>query len=256
MRGSFIPKDGCSGTPTPCRFANTRGNLNVSKSAGTEGKPTKSYGPHQWKKRYVSHYGVDHEPIAIKDAMKNTDAKAAVDKEWGKLKNLPARDVKKAKPKTEEVLQAKKVGIPFHFASFMDRCHLKHSSLPSGHDIRGAFLLGRECAGSFPCHFLAHMLVREDRSLPGHGGHGLRSGYLPHHWLCQLHWDISTVSRNVCEVAVRQETNVRETNNQQRQAKYTSIQVCNQHSGNTRLSPVLLSGHCLCPCPCCRSVSS
>ena len=42
--------------------------------------------------------------------MKNPDAKAAVGKEWDKLKTLPAWDVKNAKHKSEEVQQAQKNG--------------------------------------------------------------------------------------------------------------------------------------------------
>ena len=56
-------------------------------------------------------------------------ARAAVDKEWDKLKSLPAQDFKKAKPKSEVVQQAKKDGRLVHFASLMDICHLKHSEL-------------------------------------------------------------------------------------------------------------------------------
>ena len=34
------------------------------------------------------HNSVGHQPIALHGAMKNPDAKAADDKEWGKLRNI------------------------------------------------------------------------------------------------------------------------------------------------------------------------
>ena len=64
-----------------------------------------------------------------KDAMNTSDAKSAVDKEWDTLKNLPTWSVKKVKPWSEVLQQAKKDGRSVHFASFVDLCHLKHSEL-------------------------------------------------------------------------------------------------------------------------------
>ena len=80
-------------------------------------------------KGYVFHHGVVHKPVALKDAMNTSDAKSAVDKEWDTLKNLPTWSVKKVKPWSEVLQQAKKDRRSVHFASFVDLCHLKHSKL-------------------------------------------------------------------------------------------------------------------------------
>ena len=47
-----------------------------------------------------------HKPI--EDAMKLLDAKAAVAKRWDRLNNLLAWDLKRVKPKSEVVQQARK----------------------------------------------------------------------------------------------------------------------------------------------------
>ena len=49
---------------------------------------------HIAEKRDVSeiHYGLERKPITIKEAIKIQEIKAAVDKSWDKLKNLPAWD--------------------------------------------------------------------------------------------------------------------------------------------------------------------
>ena len=68
-----------------------------------------------------------HKPVPILCAMKITDGHAAVDKEWGKLKNLPAWRETKVKSKTEAIEQAQKEGRTVHFATLMDLCHLTRS---------------------------------------------------------------------------------------------------------------------------------
>ena len=75
-------------------------------------RTTTTHGPYLRKKRYLFefHCGLVHKPIAIQDAMKNPDAKAAVDKTWGNLQNPPAWGLKKSKPMSEVVPQAQKVG--------------------------------------------------------------------------------------------------------------------------------------------------
>ena len=55
--------------------------------------------------------------------------KAAVDKEWHKLNNLPAWRESKVKSKKEDIEQAQKEGKTVRFATLMDSCHLKNSEL-------------------------------------------------------------------------------------------------------------------------------
>ena len=54
-----------------------------------------------------------HKPVSIQEAMKIPEAKAAVDKEWMKVKTIPAWDVKKVRPILEVIRQAKKDGKKF-----------------------------------------------------------------------------------------------------------------------------------------------
>ena len=75
------------------------------------------------------HYGLVHKLVSIQEALKIPDAKAAVDKQWEKLKNIPAWDVKKVRSKSEVVRQAKIEGKPVHFANLMDLCHLRNAEL-------------------------------------------------------------------------------------------------------------------------------
>ena len=76
----------------------------------------------------LRHYNLVHKPIPIPPAMKISDAKAAVDKEWEKPEKMPAWQVTKVKSKTE-VIQRAQEGGTFHFASLMDSCHLKNLKL-------------------------------------------------------------------------------------------------------------------------------
>ena len=76
----------------------------------------------------LTHYNLVHKPIPIPQAMKISDAKAAVDKEWEMLEKMPAWQVTKVKSKTEVIQKAQKGGT-FHFASLMDLCHLKNLEL-------------------------------------------------------------------------------------------------------------------------------
>ena len=63
-------------------------------------------------------------------ALKIPDAQAAVDKEWGKLKQMPARQVTtKNKNKKEVIENAQKEGRTVHFATLTDSCHLRISEL-------------------------------------------------------------------------------------------------------------------------------
>ena len=62
-------------------------------------------------------------------ARKIPDAKAAVDREWAKLEQIPAWQLTKVRNKKEVIDEARKEGKIFHFASLMDICHLKYSEL-------------------------------------------------------------------------------------------------------------------------------
>ena len=74
--------------------------------------------------------------------MKIPDAKAAVDKEWKKLENIPAWDVRKVKSKKEVVKEAQKNNNKVHFASLTDSCHLKNSeSKPQVQKYKGRVVL-------------------------------------------------------------------------------------------------------------------
>ena len=62
-------------------------------------------------------------------ATKIPDAKAAVDREWAKLEQIPACQLTEVRNKKEVIDEARKEGKIFHFASLMDICHLKSSEL-------------------------------------------------------------------------------------------------------------------------------
>ena len=66
-------------------------------------------------------------------AMKIPAAKAAVDKEWEKLENIPAWNLTKVRSKSEVIDEARTMGIKVHFASLMDICHLKNAELETKH---------------------------------------------------------------------------------------------------------------------------
>ena len=61
--------------------------------------------------------------------MKIPAAKAAVDKEWEKLENIPAWNLTKVRSKKEVIDEARTSGARVHFASLMDICHLKNEEL-------------------------------------------------------------------------------------------------------------------------------
>ena len=61
-----------------------------------------------------------HKFIPVLQAMKILDAKAAVDKEWEKLKKLQAWQMTKVKSKSDVILEAQKEQITVHFATLMD----------------------------------------------------------------------------------------------------------------------------------------
>ena len=69
------------------------------------------------------------------------DAKAEVEKEWEKLKKIPAWQLTKVRNKKEVIDEANK-GRKVHFASLMDLCHLKNSVLePQYQEYKGRVVL-------------------------------------------------------------------------------------------------------------------
>ena len=57
---------------------------------------------------------------------KKTDAKAAVEKEWGKMEKIPAWQLTKVRNKKEVIDEARNKGRKVHVASLMDLCHFKN----------------------------------------------------------------------------------------------------------------------------------
>ena len=71
--------------------------------------------------------------IPMSQAMKIPAAKAAVDKEWGKLEKISAWNLTKVKSKKKVIDEARTSGATVHFASLMDICHLKNAELEAKH---------------------------------------------------------------------------------------------------------------------------
>ena len=61
--------------------------------------------------------------------MKIPDAKAAVDKEWKKIETIPAWQLEKVKSKKKVILEAQRDEKKVHFATLLNRCHLKNAEL-------------------------------------------------------------------------------------------------------------------------------
>ena len=81
----------------------------------------------------LQHYNLVHKFIPMPQAMKFPTAKAAVGKEWEKLKKIPAWDLTKVRSKKEVIDEAWTKGAKVHFASLMDICHLKNAELGAKH---------------------------------------------------------------------------------------------------------------------------
>ena len=73
------------------------------------------------------HYNLVHKIIPMPQAMKIPDSKAAVEKERGKLENIPAWQLTKIRNKKEVIEEARNKGRYVHSASLMDLCHLENS---------------------------------------------------------------------------------------------------------------------------------
>ena len=65
----------------------------------------------------LQHYNLVHKFVPMHQALKIPAAKAAVDKEWEKLKKIPAWDRTKVRNKSEVVDEARTSGATVHFAS-------------------------------------------------------------------------------------------------------------------------------------------
>ena len=81
----------------------------------------------------LQHYNMEHKISPMPQAMKIPAAKAAVDKEWGKLEQIPAWNLTKVRSKKEVIDEARTSGAKVHFASLMDICHLKNAELEAKH---------------------------------------------------------------------------------------------------------------------------
>ena len=90
----------------------------------------------------LTHYHLVHKFIPMPQAMKSPDAKAAEDKGWKKLETIPAWDLGKVKSKKEVILEAQRDTKKVHFATLMDRCHLRNAGLePKLQQYKGRVVL-------------------------------------------------------------------------------------------------------------------
>ena len=92
----------------------------------------------------LSRYNLAHKFIPMPQALKIPDAKAAVEKEKGKLEKIPAWQLTKVRNKNEVIADARDKGRKVHFASLMDLCYVKHSKLePKFQKYKGRIRLPR-----------------------------------------------------------------------------------------------------------------
>ena len=77
----------------------------------------------------MTHYNLVHKFIPLPQAMKIPDAEAAVGKGWKKLETTPAWKLEKVKSKKEDILEAQRDKKKVHFATLMNRCHLRNAEL-------------------------------------------------------------------------------------------------------------------------------
>ena len=81
----------------------------------------------------LQHYKLVHKFNPVPQAVKIPAAKAAVDKEWVKLEKFSAWNLTKVRSKKEVIDEARTTGANVHFASWMDKCHLKNAELEAKH---------------------------------------------------------------------------------------------------------------------------
>ena len=90
----------------------------------------------------TSHYNLVHKFIPMPQALKSSDAKAAVEKEWEKLEKILAWQLTKVSKKKEVIDEARNEGRKVHFAWLMDLCHFKNSELePQYQKYKGRIVL-------------------------------------------------------------------------------------------------------------------
>ena len=77
----------------------------------------------------MGHFHLMHKLFPMPQPLKIPDAKATVDKEWDKLKTIPAWQESKVKSKQEVIDEARREAKKVHFATLMDLCHLKTAEL-------------------------------------------------------------------------------------------------------------------------------
>ena len=89
-----------------------------------------------------SHYNLVRNFSDAPPAMKMPDAKAAGEKDWEKLKKIPAWQLTKVKNKNEVIDEARTQRRKVQFESLMDLCHLKNSQLePQFQKYKGRVVL-------------------------------------------------------------------------------------------------------------------
>ena len=96
---------------------------------------TKSSWRPYWRKRrqFTAALQSGSQIFPMPQAMKISAAKAAVDKEWEKLKKISAWNLTKVRSKKEVIDEARTKGAKVPFASIMDICHLKNAELEAKH---------------------------------------------------------------------------------------------------------------------------
>ena len=132
----------------------------------------------------LQHKNLVHKFIPLPQAIKIPASKAAVDKEWEKLKKSSAWNLTKVRSKKEVIDEARKTGATVHFASLMDICHLKNAELEAKHqkykgrvvlrgdivkDDSGSYAVFTE-QGSSACHMTAAKIMDIISRLPGSAG--------------------------------------------------------------------------------------
>ena len=100
-------------------------------ASATSSDAKRARAEHVSPKGYISDefFNLVHTHVPIPRALKMSDAKAALEKEWKKLEDRKAWDVTKVRPRAEVEAESKASGIPAHFGSLMDLCHIKNSQL-------------------------------------------------------------------------------------------------------------------------------
>ena len=98
----------------------------------------------------LQHNNLVHKFIPMPQAMKIPAAKAAVDKEWEKLEQIPACDLTNVISKNEVIGEARTKGAKVHVASLMDICHLKNADLKAKNQkYKGRSDIVKDDSGSY-----------------------------------------------------------------------------------------------------------